>query len=214
MREAKEKELFEDDPAMSTSLSVHPASVSAPVTNAQRGKGKSRNANGPDRRNGSAPTGGGERWSENRSQHGHEDTDINGTVHGDNHGVREGWVEWVDGHDPSRYDLNHSRPPHINGEGSTSTGPPPPSNGHSTAPSRSGTITPARSREETLGSRSPPVRHFHDSHNSPLLPQEDSAWTGRYTGPASGFLQGPGGPLGRVAQNPGRTIYSQQHRTD
>jgi len=213
MREAKEKELFDDDPAMSTSLSVHPTSASAPVTNAQKSRGKGRNVNGPERRNGSASTGGRERRPENRIQHGHDDTNINGTIDGDSHGVRGEWGEWGDGHNPSRYDLDHSRPKHINGEGSTSTRPPPPSNDHSTAPSRAGTITPARSREETYGSRSPPVRHFHDSHNSPLLLQEES-WTGRYTGPASGFLQGPGGPLGRVAQNPGRTIYSQQHRTD
>jgi hypothetical protein len=110
--------------------------------------------------------------------------------------------------------LDNSRPAHINGVVSISAARPPlPSNGHSIAPSRSGTITPARSREEAFGSHSPPC-HFHDSRNSPLLPQEEP-WTGRYsTGPASGFLQGPGGPLGRVAQNPGRTIYSQQHRTD
>ncbi|KAF8237186.1 hypothetical protein L208DRAFT_1248962 [Tricholoma matsutake] len=169
MRDAKEREL---DPAMSTSLSVHPTSASAPIANTQKNRGKSRNVNGPEWRNG----------------------------------------KWADGHNSSRYGLEHARPSHINGVVSVSTHVPPPSNGHSTAPSRSGTITPARSREEAFGSRSPP-RHFPDSHNSPLLAQEES-WTGQYTGPASGFLQGPGGPFGRVAQNPGRTIYSQQHRTD
>jgi hypothetical protein len=186
---------------MSTS---HPTSASALVANSQKNRGKSRNVNGPERRNGVASTGGRERRPENRAQHGHDDTNINGTFDEDRHGV---WGEWADGHNPARYG-----PTHVNGVVSISTHLPPPSNGHSTAPSPSGTITPARSREETFGSRSPP-RHFHDSRNSPLLPQEEP-WTGQYTGPTSGFLQGPGGPFGRIAQNPGRTIYSQQHRTD
>lgn len=206
MRDAKEREL---DPAMSTSLSVHPTSASAPIANTQKNRGKSRNVNGPEWRNGSASTGGHERRPENRVQHGHDGTNMNGTLDEGRHGV---WGEWADGHNSSRYGLEHARPSHINGVVSVSTHVPPPSNGHSTAPSRSGTITPARSREEAFGSRSPP-RHFPDSHNSPLLAQEES-WTGQYTGPASGFLQGPGGPFGRVAQNPGRTIYSQQHRID
>lgn len=48
-----------------------------------------------------------------------------------------------------------------------------------------------------------------------LPPQEESAqWPGQFTGPASGFLQGPAAPFGRPTQNPGRTIYTQTHRPD
>jgi hypothetical protein len=200
LREAKEKELFEDDPAMSTSLSVH--STTAPIANAHKNRGKSRHVNGPERRNGVTSMGGLEKRPENRSQHGHDDLSINGTLEEDRHGT---WGDWTDGHNTSRYGLDHSRSTHINGVASILTRPPP-SNGHGAA-SPSGTITPAPSRGEAFSSHSPP-RHFHDP-----TPSEEP-WTGQYTGPASGFLQGPGAPFGRVAQNPGRTIYSQQHRTD
>lgn len=70
-----------------------------------------------------------------------------------------------------------------------------------------------------------PSSHYPNSH--PALPQQppapapaplpqvfhpqDEAWPGQYTGPASGFLQDTRGPFDRVVQNPGRTIYSQQH---
>jgi hypothetical protein len=201
MREAKERELFEDDPAMSTSLSMQSTSASAPVANTQKIRGKSRTSNGPEGRNGSASTGGRERQLA---------LNVNGVYDPHRHGDLG---EWADRQNPSRYavPVGQSRPPH-NGVASILTRLPPPSNGHSTAPSRSGTITPAQSREEPSGSHSPP-RHF-DSRNSPLVLPQEEAWAGQYTGPASGFLQGPGGPFSRVAQNPGRTIYSQQHRAD
>jgi hypothetical protein len=198
MREAKERELFEADPAMS---SMQSTSASAPVGNTQKARGKSRTSNGPEGRNGSASTGGRER-PEIRA------LNVNGVFDADRHGD---FGEWADRQNPSRYAVGHSRPTH-NGVASILPRLPLPSNGHSTAPSRSGTITPAQSREEPSGSHSPP-RHF-DSRNSPLLPPEEAWTTGQYAGPASGFLQGPGGPFSRVAQNPGRTIYSQQHRTD
>lgn len=199
MREAKERELFEDDPAMSTSLSAHPPSASA---SAHKNRAKSRNVNGPERRNGSASTSGRERRPENRA---YDDANVNGTFDGDRHGT---WGEREDGCNPSRYGLDHSRSTPVNGMTSVPTRPPPSNGRHSTAPSRSGTITPALPREGAFGSRSPP-RHYHDSRNSP---QEE--WTGQYAGPATGFLQGPAAPFGRVAQNPGRTIYSQQQRAD
>jgi len=209
MREAKERELFEDDPAMSTSLFLHPASASAHVLNAQKDRGKSRNINGPERKNGTVLADERERRPENRAQHSRNDIIINGAFDVDRRGI---WEERADGHNPPRYSLDQTRSIDNLGVVSISTRPPPPSNGHSSDPSRSGTITPAQSREGAFGSHSPP-RHSHNSRNSPFIPQEES-WTGQYAGPASGFLQGPGGPFGRVAQNPGRTIYSQQHRAD
>lgn len=77
-------------------------------------------------------------------------------------------------------------------------------NGHSTSASRSHTLTPS-------GTRNPsPPRESH-SHSPP---PQDEARNSQYTGPASGFLQGPGGPFSRAPQNPGRTIYSQSHSPD
>jgi hypothetical protein len=55
-----------------------------------------------------------------------------------------------------------------------------------------------------------PDSHSHSrSPSPPFNAPNDPAWTGQFTGPASGFLQGSVVPFGRANQNPGRTIYSQ-----
>ncbi|KAG6894652.1 hypothetical protein C0993_011066 [Termitomyces sp. T159_Od127] len=90
-------------------------------------------------------------------------------------------------------------------------------NGHSVsaAPSRSGTITPAQSHDPASDAAS--TQHQPSATASPYPAQPEESWSAQLpyaTGPASGFLQGPGGPFGRVLQNPGHTIYSQEYRAE
>lgn len=200
LREAKEKELLEEDPAMAAPASIHPTtSASAPLA---RTKAKAR-SNGSEKLNGSMSVGQGRR-SDSRSRRSHDDAG-DGVVDVDGDGA---WSEWADRQVLSRSgsDLPHRSGRNGLGVLSAVARPSPLANGHSVVPSRSGTNTP-RSREDTSEQPSP---RPHVSRSS----EEASPWPGQYTGPASGFLQGPGGPFGRVAQNPGRTIYSQQHRAD
>ncbi|KAF9464174.1 hypothetical protein BDZ94DRAFT_523242 [Collybia nuda] len=200
LREAKEKELLEEDPAMATSASLHPTtSVSAPTA---RTKAKVR-SNGAEKLNGTLSLGPRKR-SGSRGRTSHDDAS-EGVVDVDGDGV---WSEWAERQAISR---SGSELPHRasrNGAGSLSAvaRPSPLANGHSVVPSRSGTNTP-RSQE---GASEQPSPQPYVSRSS----EEATSWPGQYTGPASGFLQGPGGPFGRVTQNPGRTIYSQQHRAD
>ncbi|KAG6820181.1 hypothetical protein H0H93_004312 [Arthromyces matolae] len=101
-----------------------------------------------------------------------------------------------------------------NGRLSLSARPSPLLNGHSVsaAPSPAGTNTPAPSespQRQTPSTASP--------YPGSVQGQSEEGWQAQsstFTGPASGFLQGPAsGPFGN-AQNPGRTIYSQQFRSE
>ncbi|KAH7885385.1 hypothetical protein F5I97DRAFT_1937606 [Phlebopus sp. FC_14] len=68
--------------------------------------------------------------------------------------------------------------------------------------------SPASPRHPSVTRR--PSYGFHNSPPHPFNP----GWSGQYTGPASGFLQESQSAFGRIAQNPGRTIYSQQSRSE
>jgi hypothetical protein len=116
---------------------------------------------------------------------------------------------------------SHSRPI-LNGISSASdfsSIPPPPINGHS---SGSRSLTPPLTQNGSEHGAIPlqsryPDSHSHSRSRSPTPPfhaHNDSAWTGQFTGPASGFLHGPVVPFGRANQNPGRTIYSQSTSHD
>jgi len=109
---------------------------------------------------------------------------------------------WQSGHGAVSTDTDYYRRPRNGSTPTPISKSPPLANGHSTSVSRSGTLTPS-------GTKNPsPPRESH-SRSPPQAP-----WDGQYTGPASGFLQGPGGPFSRPPQNPGRTIYSQSHSPD
>lgn len=90
-------------------------------------------------------------------------------------------------------------------------------NGDDASSSRATIVSPTR---DDLGEHPsarqflPPPPPLPSPSRPPPFVAPDESWTGQYTGPASGFLTGPGGPFGHTAQNPGRTIYSQQHRTE
>jgi hypothetical protein len=122
--------------------------------------------------------------------------------------------EWEDSASHGGESSNPSRPIH-NGVSSTSdfSSIPPPINGHSSGISRS--LTPPLPQNGSEHGAIPLQSCYPDSHSHshspspPLNAQNDPAWTGQFTGPASGFLQGSVVPFGRANQNPGRTIYSQ-----
>ena len=105
---------------------------------------------------------------------------------------------------------SHPKPIH-NGISSASSIPPL-INGHSSGISRSLTPPLIQNGSEhganPLQSRHPDSHSHSRSPSPPFHAHNDPAWTGQFTGPASGFLQGSV-PFGRANQNPGRTIYSQ-----
>jgi len=214
LRELKEKELADDDPALSLSSSANPAdsiSTAGPNSQAPKAKAKAR-VNGKERRNGAASASssraGSQSRSHSRSQRDHDTP-----------------AEVVDISDS--VDISGSRRPSLNGESQSlsreqalarrpvqnglRTAPMRPSplangNGHSSSTSRSGTVTPA-----------PPLERLE-----PLPPstypqqrriQQDEVRPTQHTSPTNGLLQGPGGPFGQPIDNPGRTIYTQQRTT-
>jgi len=194
LREAKERELLEEDPAI-TSLehisSLQSNSASGPTSstlNASKPKIKKNTTNGKERVNGDVSASS-SRWDSRRP-----DGEIRT---GETRNEAEGaWAEETD--------TFTSQVPGM--ESSMGVTPfslsktPPIANGHNSTVSRSGTLTPAHSRNGGVDPPSPTV--------------EEDSWPGQFTGPASGFLQGPGGPFIRPPQNPGRTIYSQSHQPD
>jgi len=126
--------------------------------------------------------------------------------------------EWdVDSASHGGESSNHPRPIHngISSASDFSSIPPPLINGHSSGISRSLTppLTPNGSEHGAIPLQSRhPDSHSHSRSRSPspsFHAHNDPAWTGQFTGPASGFLQGSVVPFGRANQNPGRTIYSQ-----
>ncbi|GLB38542.1 putative histone-like transcription factor (CBF/NF-Y) and archaeal histone [Lyophyllum shimeji] len=198
MRQAKEKESFDEDYGASTSTrpstSMVASAAPAPKTTLKirsTANGQSSSSTGSRQ----------ERRSESRTA---------SSIH--DHDAEAAYGDWTDARGA------HPSPgPSIsvpNGRISRSARASPLANGHSVDPSRSGTVTPHRSYEPS--ERASPNHYPQSQASSFAAPEEPQpqGWPGQYTGPASGFLQGPGGPFGRVAQNPGRTIYSQQHRAE
>ncbi|KAF8895523.1 hypothetical protein BD779DRAFT_1660310 [Infundibulicybe gibba] len=186
LRKEREKELLADDPT----LPAPPATGSVHTTlagGAQRTKEKSRATNG------SASAS-----SRREKARGHQHLD--------------GSDEPSSNGNASRPNRDRLQPSHSNGTPASDRRPSPLANGHATS-SRSGTVTPAIMREDHLERVSSPQPH-HQSHTPPFPPDETWTGHGQYTGPASGFLQGPGGPFSRASSNPGRTIYSHNHRID
>ncbi|KAG6852786.1 hypothetical protein C0991_009123 [Blastosporella zonata] len=184
MREAKEKELFDADPTAPPTARPSGPSTSMSASAPRKAKSRLNGAPKHDRRSDKGLP---------RPTSAPIDSDSN-------------YSDWTD-----------TRPPRTggkpsisvyNGRLSVSARPSPLANGHSVSaePSRSGTLTPAQSHDT---SDMAPPQHQSASTASPFpAPPEP------YTGPASGFLQGSGGPFARVAQNPGRTIYSQQYHAE
>ncbi|TFK74879.1 hypothetical protein BDN72DRAFT_637296 [Pluteus cervinus] len=185
LRAAREQELQQDDPAMiSVSGNPHPQ---PPNFGATKSKGKHRATNGQERANGHASTA-----SSSRHMSEDDNYDESGMQRTSTNGSRLHWT---------------SSQPQSSRLASAPARSSPLANGNNVISSRSGTVTPAG---QIIDDYPSPPHHSH--YHRPSHSQEDPA-TWQYTGPSSAFLQGPGAPFGR-ASNPGRTIYSQQNRTD
>ena len=210
-RKERRKEMLEDDPATAPSFPVTSApspdadptmsSLLKPIYRRERleAKGKA---------NGTLSTGIPSRLpplppkSSTNAGHQTQDVDVD--------------KEWdMDSASHGGESSNHPRPVHngISSASDFSSIPPPLINGHSSGISRS--LTPPLAQNGSEHGAIPPQSRYPNSHSrsrSPTPPfhgHNDPAWTGQFTGPASGFLQGSVVPFGRANQNPGRTIYSQ-----
>ncbi|KAF8158285.1 hypothetical protein B0H34DRAFT_448808 [Crassisporium funariophilum] len=218
LRQAKEREILEDNPAMAPPFHI-PSSAATPdagisTSDAPKSK-RSRTANGKEKVNGLGNTTSNKRASSSKrpTTSGHQLQDMNPRFTNES-------TEWAEGLEmggqPEPIPNHNHRRSARNGISSASTSssfPLPIANGHS---GHSQSPTPPYTREgsepDTMESQHPEP-HSH-SHTPSFPGQEDSAWPGQFTGPASGFLRGSTTPFGRVTQNPGRTIYSQNQHSD
>jgi hypothetical protein len=188
-REAKEKEMLEEDPAMASSAQVGPNSANHL---SQKGKSRSRAVNGKEKPNGNTNNPKRERKSRDgngRWSYSLEDGD--GSRGGDGSDVAWRASNWPN-------DQSSFRPSPL--------GAPLTSVSASYLPDREvdgNEHHPQTSREQQAG-------YSTLQSNQPPYPSDEEGWPGMFTGPASAFLQ-PNGPFGRIPQNPGRTIYSQRN---
>lgn len=199
LREAKERELLEDNPALAPTLStysVRPSPDPIPYSGPPPKSRKSTNGSGSHSSKRA-------RVSESAVQ-GNPYPVINGNEHITEPRTNGG-------------SSSHSR--RSRNGASSSSHPSPSVNGHSVPPpsSRSQTSSYPIPREHSMDSDHSPMPygppHYPEPSPQPHSPPaqgEEDAWP--YTGPASGFMRGTGPSLSRGSQNPGRTIYSQQHQ--
>ncbi|KAF8645223.1 hypothetical protein AX16_008050 [Volvariella volvacea WC 439] len=187
LRTAREKELLEEDPA-ALSASAHAASQAEtlPATALTKFKGKNRTIS-----------------LESINGNSHRRAKVNGID-----ATREP-TDSVRSENPWPSEHSASQAPPERSRATISLPPRTSLNGHASSSSSSTSgAPPPRPRNEY-----PSPSRLAQYAQPPLGPQEEN-WPGQFTGPASAFLQGPGGPFGRSAPNPGRTIYSPQSRTD
>jgi hypothetical protein len=212
LRRRKERRMLEDNPATTPSFpmtSAQSPDAEPTMSDFLKSTKRSRSTNGREKTNGSASTGTQNRRASKRPANaGHQihmqDVDVE---------FLSADKEWDMDPVSLGESSSHSRPIH-NGISSASAIPPP-LNGHSSGISRS--LTPPLTQNGSEHGATPlqsryPDSHSHSRSRSPTPPfhaHNDSAWTGQFTGPASGFLHGPVVPFIRTNQNPGRTIYSQ-----
>jgi hypothetical protein len=210
LRQRKEKEMLKDNPAMAPFSMPSALSPDAEPTMSDFFKPtkRSRSNNGKEKVNGSASTGTLNRFASKRPTNaGHQMQDVDVEFLS----VDKEWD--MDPASLGGESSNHPRPTHngISPASAFSSIPPPLTNGHSSGISRS--LTPPLTQNGLEHGAIPLQSRYPDSRSrSPTPPfhaHNDPAWTGQFTGPASGFLHGPVVSFGRANQNPGRTIYSQ-----
>lgn len=208
LRQRKEREMLEDNPAMALSF---PMPSSAPTPDAEptmsdipKSTKRSRITNGKEKPNGSASTG---------TRHVKRSTDAGHQMQNVDIEFLSVDKEWDMGPPNLGESSNHPRSTHngISSASASSSIPPPLINGHSPGITRS--LTPPLTQNGSEHDAIPLQSQYPDSRSrSPTPPfhaHNDPAWPGQFTGPASGFLHGPVASFGRATQNPGRTIYSQ-----
>jgi len=183
-RAAKEKALLEDNPAIASGSTYIPSFVTPSglaLTNAQKGKGKSKVAtNGKAKINGSGTNG--VVRARQRDKHGrYSNAGDEGESMDVTNGTQSGTV---------RRKSRTSRADETEAEDADNQAYPVEENGYQQAP------------------HSPWPAMQHPPETSPS-PNQEGRWSPQhYLGPASGFLQDHRLPFG--TENPGRTIYSQR----
>ncbi|KAH9950537.1 hypothetical protein B0H21DRAFT_497045 [Amylocystis lapponica] len=210
LRAAKEKELLEDDPAISASLVPSMTFIpSGPNSSlSSRSRTRSRQSNGKEKANGSASAGGGRRQRDTKGR-----WSISGRS--SEHEGEDGGSISMNG---TRTSGRTSRPSRTSRNASAAQGHSASVNG--ALPFQNGMHSPRMfSAEHAAWAMPPPAaplsHHAADPlghHLDPL--RADERWSpARYTGPASGYLEDHrmifSGRNG-MTDNPGRTIYSQQ----
>ena len=212
LRQRKERGMLEDNPATASSFPIPsaPSPDEPTMSDFHKSTKRNRSTNGKEKANGSASTANlNRRASKRPTNAGHQMQDVDVEFLS----VDKEWDM-----DPSSLggeSSSHPRPIRngISSASDFSSIPPPLINGHSSGISRS--LTPPLSQNGSehgvipLQSRCPDSHSHSRSPTPPFHAHNDPAWTGQFTGPASGFLHGPVVPFGRTNQNPGRTIYSQ-----
>ncbi|KAF4617755.1 hypothetical protein D9613_006044 [Agrocybe pediades] len=219
LRQERERQLYEENPAFSSSLYPTPAPPApsilpspepelATITTLSPPKPskKAKNGNGKEKTNGSAvhkrP------YSRKQPKTSLPASDATMQVDHQQRAAESSITSLEQSQNNRRFARNgmsaaaSSMPPHV-------------LNGHSTG------LSPAHSPQSYSDDESmntgPPPPPPHDPHALSHSPPYDSAWTqNHYVGPASGFLHGqppPPPPFAHASQNPGRTIY-QTHRPD
>ncbi|KAF8964228.1 hypothetical protein BDZ97DRAFT_1919179 [Flammula alnicola] len=226
LREAKERELLEDNPAMALPYSVPSVIPSpdpeAPVALPKPKKSRSSAVNGKEKTNGTASTStsskrGSKKPPKTNLQSQDMDTTIAPTPSTTAVAALNGSLEWqahtgaANGHPSEPVHNRRSARNGLSSASASSSLPPPPANGHAPGMPISDTSQYTPEGGYDIDSLHSPPR---DPDSRSQSPPYDHTWPGQFTGPASGFLQGSVVPFGRAPQNPGRTIYSQSHRPD
>jgi hypothetical protein len=206
-REAKEKEILEADPAMSSwAPGQLPNSVHGNYSSASKGKGKARAVNGKEKSDGD----GIKRERRSREFNGRWSyTNGDGGENTGTDGIEVTWppCTWPDEQPPFR---PTSHPPAQNGADSISVGYAREGDLEAIRPPGGRTVASAARPLDDPMEFFPSVSY---SGQQTAFSAQGEAWPGQYTGPASGFLH-PHGSFVRIGPNPGRTIYSQQQSTD
>ncbi|THV05326.1 hypothetical protein K435DRAFT_745693 [Dendrothele bispora CBS 962.96] len=259
LREAREREAFDEDPSQAKSMSttsgrgLNPNSALRPsmsssshTTNPKPKKSRSTNGKEKEKATGSAPSS----RSTSAVTHSHSNaptpsvsvgpgvapSSTRGSQWVPGHGMLDArpWTHWTEPQTGPGGTFVNSRSPEASNRsvivnGSSAPGYPTPNspttiNGHpdpapSASPSRSRTgtaaagTTPASTSVPPTSSASPSAsKDSRPGSGSPVESISDHPTSSQFTGPASGYLQGPGGPspFSRSGTNHGRTIYSQQ----
>ncbi|KAF8195362.1 hypothetical protein BJ912DRAFT_1056618 [Pholiota molesta] len=217
LRQEKERELLEDNPAMAPPASNIPSPDPEPMFSIPKPQKKSRSsiANGKEKEKANGGSSSKSKHSSKKSVR-HEYDAVYPDISAPNGQLQ--WPEHVNGlNGPEGDALHHHRRSSRNGISSSSAPslPPPMLNGHpsSLIQSQAPQYTPEGGYD--IDSIHSPPRDPNSRSQTPPYGPGGPTWPGQFTGPASGFLHAPAAPYaGAGPQNPGRTIYSQNHRPD
>ncbi len=227
LRQEKERELLEDNPALAFPYNLLPSAQPSPdpepsnsnsVPKPQK-KSRTSIANGKEkeRANGTASTSSNTKRRPKKTPRTEPEapySNMNAPPHED--------LQWpVPNNGPNGHGeestQNHQRRSSRNGMPSVSAPLPPPppatANGHPVDFSQPQPPQYTPEGGYDLDSIHSPPHESESRSQTPPYGSGGPSWPGQFTGPASGFLRGTVAPYAN-SQNPGRTIYSQTNRPD